>query len=83
MAQPAGVAALWQGILGAEFSDLGIRVSADEFDRGLTEVVLAPDDPNDWPREQEAIVVGGVRFVLELARDEVPSPREPKDILEV
>jgi hypothetical protein len=83
VAQPVGVAALWQGILNTEFSAIGIRVSADEFDRGLTEVVLAPDNPDDWPREREPIVVGGVRFVLELFKDEVPSPYEPKDILEV
>lgn len=83
VAQPVGVAALWQGILNAQLRDLGLRISADEFDRGLTEVVLAPESPDAWPREPEPIVVGGVRFVLQLAKDEVPSPYEPKDILEV
>ncbi len=83
VAQPVGVAALWQSILNAEFKDLGIRVSADEFERGLTEVVLAPDNPDDWPRDREPVIIGGVRFVFELFKDEVPSPWEPKDILEV
>jgi hypothetical protein len=79
VAQPVGVAALWQGILDEEFKELGIRVSADEFERGLTEVILAPDNPEDWPEPREPIVIGGVRFVLELFKDEVPSPYEPKD----
>ena len=83
VAQPVGVAALWQSILDAQFKNVGIRVSADEFERGLTEVVVAPDNPDDWPREREPVIIGGVRFVFELFKDEVPSPYEPKDILEV
>jgi hypothetical protein len=81
--QPVGVAALWQAILDAEFKDVGMRVSADEFERGLTEVILAPDNPADWPPPGEPVIIGGVRFVLELQKDEVPSPYEPKNILEV
>jgi hypothetical protein len=80
--QPVGVAALWQGILDREFKDVGIRVSADEFERGVTEIVLAPENPKEWPEPREPIVIGGVRFVLELFKDEVPSPFEPKDIEE-
>jgi Glyoxalase-like domain len=83
VAQPVGVAALWQAILDTEFKDLGVRVSADEFERGLTEVVLAPDRPDNWPREREPVIIGGVRFVFELFKEEVPSPFEPKDIVEV
>lgn len=82
VAQPVGVAARWQGILDVEFNQVGMRVSADEFERGITEVVLAPDNPNDWKGLREPIVIGGVRFVLELFKDEVPSPYEPKDIEE-
>jgi len=81
--QPVGVAALWQAILDTELKNVGIRISTDEFERGLTEVVLAPEDPDDWPREREPVIIGGVRFVFELFKDEVPSPYEPKDILEV
>jgi Glyoxalase-like domain len=83
VAQPVGVASLWEGILDQEFNEIGIRVSADEFDRGLTEIVLAPDEPEAWPEPREPIVIGGVRFVLELVRDDTPSPYEPKDIQEV
>ncbi len=83
VAQPVGVAALWEAILDRQFKEVGIRVSADEFDRGLTEIVLAPDDPDAWPEPREPIVIGGVRFVLELFKDETPSPFEPKDIQEV
>lgn len=83
VAQPVGVAALWQTILNQEFKDVGIRVSADEFDRGLTEILLAPDDPDAWPEPREPIVIGGVRFVLELVEDHTPSPFEPEDIKEV
>lgn len=82
VSQPVGVAALWAGILDRELRDVGIRVSTDEFDRGLTEVFLAPETPEDWPSPHEPIVIGGVRFVLEISRQEVPSPYEPKDIEE-
>lgn len=83
VAQPVGVAALWQTILNQEFKDVGIRVSADEFDRGLTEIVLTPEDLDAWPEPREPIVIGGVRFVLELFKDETPSPYEPEDPKEV
>jgi hypothetical protein len=82
VAQPVGVAARWEAILDQPFKEVGVRVSADEFDRGLTEVILAPDDPSHWPTPREPIVIGGVRFVLQLFTDEVPSPYEPKDIEE-
>jgi Glyoxalase-like domain len=83
VAQPVGVAALWQAILDTELKNVGVRISTDEFERGLTEVILAPDNPDDWPREREPVIIGGVRFVFELFKDEVPSPFEPTDILEV
>jgi hypothetical protein len=83
VAQPVGVAALWQSILDTQFTNVGIRVSTDEFERGLTEVILAPDNPDDWPREREPYIIGGVRFVFEMDEDDVESPWEPKDILEV
>jgi hypothetical protein len=83
VAQPVGVAALWETLLDAQLADVGIRVSADEFDRGLTEVVVAPDNPADWPEQREPVMIGGVRFVFELFKDDTPSPFEPEDILEV
>jgi Glyoxalase-like domain len=83
VAQPVGVAALWQAILDTELKNVGLRISTDEFERGLTEVILAPDNPDDWPQEREPVIIGGVRFVFELFKDEVPSPYEPTDILEV
>jgi hypothetical protein len=83
VAQPVGVAALWEGILNQELKEVGIRISADEFDRGLTEIILTPDDPDAWPEPREPIIIGGVRFVLELSKDDTPSPYEPEDIQEV
>jgi Glyoxalase-like domain len=83
VAQPVGVAALWETLLDAQLAHVGIRVSADEFERGLTEVVLAPDNPADWPEHREPVIIGGVRFVFELFKDETASPFEPEDILEV
>lgn len=83
VAQPVGVAALWATILDHELKAVGLRLSADEFDRGLTEIILAPDDPGAWPEHREPIVIGGVRFVLELFEDDTPSPFEPEDIKEV
>ncbi len=82
VAQPVGVAALWGSILDAELRRVGIRVSADEFDRGLTEVILAADDPKPRPAQQEPIVIGGVRFVFEVFKDDAPSPFEPGDAQE-
>jgi hypothetical protein len=83
VAQPVGVAALWATILDHELKEVGLRVSADEFDRGLTEIVLAPKDPDAWPEPREPIIIGGVRFVLELFKDDTPSPFEPEDIKEI
>jgi hypothetical protein len=83
VAQPVGVAALWATILDHELKEVGLRVSADEFDRGLTEIVLAPEDPDAWPEPREPIIIGGVRFVLELFKDDTPSPFEPEDIKEI
>ena len=69
--QPVTVVDRWQTVLGAELWQIGIRVGADEFERGLTEIFLAADDPDDAPAPQGPIVIGGVRFVF-----------EPKDALE-
>jgi hypothetical protein len=82
VAQPVSVAARWQSILDAALEKVGIRVSADEFERGLTEVILAADDPENRPARREPIVIGGVRFVFEVFKDETPSPYEPEDALE-
>jgi hypothetical protein len=83
VAQPVGVAALWVTILDHDLKNVGVRVSADEFDRGLTEIILAPEHPDAWPEPREPIIIGGVRFVLELFKDDTPSPYEPEDIQEV
>lgn len=82
VAQPVGVSALWQSLLNADFRNVGIRVSADEFDRGVTEVILAADDPDNRPARREPIVIGGVRFVFEVFKDDTPSPYEPEDAQE-
>jgi hypothetical protein len=82
VAQPVGVAALWQTVLDAEFNRVGIRVSADEFERGVTEIILAADDPENRPARREPILIGGVRFVFEVFKDDAPSPFEPADAQE-
>lgn len=81
--QPVGVAALWEAILDVEFDQVGLRVSADEFDRGLTEIVLAADDQEgNRPARRGPIVIGGVRFVFQVFKDDTPSPYEPEDAQE-
>ena len=62
VSEPVTVVDRWQTILGAELSQIGVRVGADDVERGLTEICLAPDDPG---RVTEPIVIGGVRFVFE------------------
>jgi hypothetical protein len=40
VAQPVAVTARWAEILGSELGDVGVLVSADEDERGLTEIVI-------------------------------------------
>ena len=61
---------------------MGIRVSADEFERGLTEIILTADEPENRPARREPIAIGGVRFVFEVLEDETLSPFEPEDAQE-
>jgi glyoxalase-like protein len=63
--QPVAVVDRWQTLLDTELYNIGIRVSADEFERGLTEIVLAADDPEQVPQQRGPLVIGGVRFVFE------------------
>jgi hypothetical protein len=65
VSQPVAVVDRWQTVLGCELGQIGIRVGADEFERGLTEIILAADDPDRVPEREEPIVIGGVRFVFE------------------
>lgn len=62
--QPVSVVDRWQIVLGVELFKLGLHVSADEFERGLTEVILAADD-EQVPEQQGPLVICGVRFVFE------------------
>jgi hypothetical protein len=63
--QPVAVVDRWQTVLGTELYRIGIRVGADEFERGLTEIILAADDPEHEPEQRGPLVIGGVRFVFE------------------
>ncbi len=54
VAQPVAVAARWEVILGAETNDVGVMVSADEDERGLTEILIEGLDSE--------FVLAGVRF---------------------
>ncbi len=72
--QPVTVGARWQTILGTPLERVGVRISADdlrisadEFERGLEEIILVADDPDRRPRPApgEALVIGGVRFAFE------------------
>jgi hypothetical protein len=40
VAQPVAVGARWETVLGAATEDVGVMVSADEDERGLTEIVI-------------------------------------------
>lgn len=59
VAQPVGVAARWQAILDVELGDIGVSVSADEMERGLTEIMVR------GAGQGGSLEIGGVRFVLE------------------
>jgi len=63
--QPVAVADRWQSVLGTELFNVGLRISAHEVDRGLTEVILTPDDPDRVPQARGPLVIGGVQFVFE------------------
>jgi hypothetical protein len=63
--EPVAMVDHWQTVLGAELFNLGIRASADEFERGLTEIFLAADNPEQVPEQRGPLVIGGVRFVFE------------------
>jgi hypothetical protein len=62
--QPAALVDRWQTVLGCELWQIGIQVGADEFERGLTEIILAADGPDRVPEREEPLVIGGVRFVF-------------------
>lgn len=64
VSQPVAVVDRWQTVLGTELFNTGLRVSADEFERGLTEIILATDEQH-VPDQREPLVIGGVRFVFE------------------
>lgn len=61
VSDPGVVAERWGAVLGVDPAEAGIRISADDRERGLTEIILRPDVPE--PREPLAI--GGVQFVFE------------------
>lgn len=65
VSRPVTVVDRWQTVLGTELWRIGIRVGADEFERGLTEIFLAPDDPDRVREQRGPLVIGGVRFVFE------------------
>lgn len=73
--QPVTAVDHWQTVLGTELYEIGIRVSADEFERGVTEIILAPETPEQQPEQRGPLVIGGVRFVFE-SRDEIEKRRE-------
>lgn len=76
VSEPVTVADRWQTILGTELFNVGIRVSADEIERGLTEIILAADDPELAPQQRGPLVIGGVQFVFEPG-DEADKRRTP------
>lgn len=76
VSQPVAVVDRWQTVLGCELGRIGIRVGADEFERGLTEIILAADDPDGAPEQREPLIIGGVRFVFE-KKDALEERRHP------
>jgi hypothetical protein len=75
VSQPVAVVDRWQTVLGTELFNVGVRVSADEFERGLTEIILATDEQH-VPEQREPLVIGGVRFVFE-SREAQDARRTP------
>jgi hypothetical protein len=65
--QPVTVGARWDTILATPLERVGVRIGADEFERGLEEIILVADEPDRWPRPApgKALVIGGVRFLFE------------------
>jgi hypothetical protein len=61
VADPVGVAELWQTVLGTELRALGLEPNPSEIDRGPTEVRLIVEDGRLLG---EPITIGGVRFVF-------------------
>lgn len=59
VATPVTVAARWQSVLDVELGEVGVQVSADDLERGLTEIVITGIE------RAEPVEIGGVRFVLE------------------
>jgi hypothetical protein len=76
VSQPVTVVDRWQAVLGCELWQIGIRVGADEFERGLTEIILAADDPDRVAEQEGPLVIGGVRFVFE-SKDAPNERRHP------
>jgi Glyoxalase-like domain len=72
--QPVTAVEYWQTVLGTELYEIGIRVSADEFDRGVTEIMLVPGSPEQEPEQRGPLMIGGVRFVFE-SEDEIEKRR--------
>lgn len=61
--QPVGVATRWQTALDTELQNVGVQVSADDLERGLTEILISAD-------RDASLDIGGVRFVLSNEKEE-------------
>jgi hypothetical protein len=63
--EPVTIGARWQAVLGRAPRKLGILVSADEIERGVTEIILSPNGERRLePVDRPPLQIGGVRFVL-------------------
>jgi hypothetical protein len=65
VSDPVRVVDRWQTVLGAELSQVGIRVGVDEVELGPTEIFLAADDSDRVRERPGPITIGGVRFVFD------------------
>jgi hypothetical protein len=62
--QPVSLVARWQAVLDVELEPVGVRVSTDDLDRGLTEIVV------QVPGRTGSVDIGGVCFVFDEQEDE-------------
>jgi hypothetical protein len=64
VAHPVSVTARWQSVLDVELRKVGVRMSADERERGLSEIVIGGVE------RAQTLEIGGVRFVCEREEDD-------------
>ena len=71
VSQPVDIADRWAQIVDEPIGNTGVRFSADEVERGLTEIIVKAD-PEQVPAASSdgPVRIGGVEFVFEPRQEE-------------